>query len=155
LDLIPNSGIAITMDIGEEHSIHPAKKKEVADRLLFNALDQTYGYKTIDGAGPIYESQEQKDGGLVLKFKNTKYGLYAFNGLTGFEIAGEDRVFYSADAKIVDSEKVFVKNDKVVNPVAVRYAWRNWIIGTLFNTDILPLSSFRTDSWDNATQGKN
>ena len=155
LDLIPNSGIAITMDIGEKHSIHPAKKKEVADRLLFNALNQTYGYKTIDGAGPIYDSQEKKDGGLVLKFKNTKYGLYAFKGLTGFEIAGEDRVFYSADAKIVDRENVFVKNDKVVNPVAVRYAWRNWVIGTLFDTDLLPASSFRTDSWDNATQVKN
>ena len=65
LDLIPNSGIAITMDIGDDYCIHPPKKKEVADRLLFNALNQTYGYKTVDHASPIYESLEIKDAGLV------------------------------------------------------------------------------------------
>ncbi|MCG2459372.1 sialate O-acetylesterase [Flavobacteriaceae bacterium F89] len=152
LDLIPNSGIAITMDIGEEFNIHPAKKKEVADRLLFNALNQTYGYSTIVGAGPIYDSKDYKDNGLLLKFKNADNGLYAHDGLTGFEIAGQDRVFYPAEAKITDRKNVFVKNDLVPNPVAVRYAWRNWIIGTLYNTDLLPASSFRTDSWNNATQ---
>src|SRR5690606_1089896 len=109
LDLIPNSGIAITMDIGEELSIHPAKKKEVADRLLFNALNQTYGYKTIDGAGPIYDSLEQNDGGLLLKFKNADNGLYSYDGLTAFEIAGSDRVFYPAEAKIVKGRNVLVK----------------------------------------------
>ena len=155
LDLIPNSGMAVTMDIGEELCIHPAKKKEVADRLLFNALHQTYGYTTIDGVGPVYDSQEQKDGGLVLKFKNAENGLYTYEGLTGFEIAGEDRVFYPAEAKIVDRKNLFVKSDRVPDPVAVRYAWRNWVVGTLFNTDLLPASSFRTDSWDNATQVKN
>jgi sialate O-acetylesterase len=154
LDLIPNSGIAITMDIGEELSIHPAKKKEVADRLLFNALNQTYGYKTIDGAGPIYDSLEQNDGGLLLKFKNADNGLYSYDGLTAFEIAGSDRVFYPAEAKIVKGRNVLVKSDKVAKPIAVRYAWRNWVIGTLYNTDLLPASSFRTDSWDNATQAK-
>ncbi len=82
LDLIPNSGIAITMDIGDQYCIHPPKKKEVADRLLFNALNQTYGYKTIDYAGPIYESLELKDGGIVLMFKNAETGLYSYGELT-------------------------------------------------------------------------
>ncbi|SDR65431.1 sialate O-acetylesterase [Polaribacter sp. KT25b] len=155
LDLIPNSGIAITMDIGDEKSIHPPKKKEVADRLLFNALNQTYGYKTVDYAGPIYKSLEKKDGGILLSFKNAELGLYAYDGLTGFEIAGADKVFYPATSKFVNRRKVLVKSDKVTNPVAVRYAWRNWINGTLYDTNLLPASSFRTDNWTDATQVKN
>ncbi|WP_111709605.1 sialate O-acetylesterase [Lutibacter citreus] len=154
LDLIPNSGIAITMDIGDENSIHPPKKKEVADRLLFNALNQTYGYKAIDYAAPIYNSLQIEDGGITLNFKNAENGLYAYDGLSGFEIAGTDKVFYPATAKIVNKKNVFVKSDKVLNPVAVRYAWRNWIVGTLYDTNLLSASSFRTDNWNNATQFK-
>ena len=154
LDLIPNSGIAITMDIGEEYYIHPPKKKEVADRLLFNALNQTYDYKTVDYAAPIFDSLEVKDDGIVLKFKNAETGLYSYNGLEGFEIAGGDKVFYPAKAKIVNRRDVFVISDEVSNPVAVRYAWRNWVVGTLYDTNLLPASSFRTDEWDDATQFK-
>ncbi len=154
LDLIPNSGIAITMDIGEAYCIHPAKKKEVADRLLFNALHQTYGYKTIDFASPVYDSKAEKEGGLIIKFKNAETGLYTFDELNGFEIAGANKVFYPAKAKIINGKQVFVKSDKVSNPLEVRYAWRNWVKGTLFDTSILPASSFRTDSWDDATHYK-
>ncbi len=91
-ELIPNSGVAITMDIGEEFYIHPPKKKEVADRLLFNALNQSYGFEGIDGKSPVYESMKEKDSGLVLSFKNAESGLYSYGDLTGFEIAGEDTV---------------------------------------------------------------
>jgi sialate O-acetylesterase len=152
LDLIPNSGIAITMDIGDEHCIHPPKKKEVADRLLYNALNQSYGYKTVDCAGPIYDSSAIEDGGIMLKFRNAETGLYAYDKLNGFEIAGEDKVFYPAKAKIVNSKDVFVESNLVPNPVAVRYAWSNWVVGTLFDTNLLPASSFRTDKWDDATR---
>lgn len=152
LELIPNSGIAITMDIGDDYCIHPPKKKEVADRLLFNALNQTYGFETIDYASPIYESMEMKDGGLVLKFKNAETGIFAYDELEGFEIAGEDKVFYPANATIINRKDVFVNSEDVANPVAVRYAWKNWIEGTLFDTNLLPASSFRTDNWDDATQ---
>jgi len=152
LDIIPNSGIAITMDIGDEHCIHPPKKKEVADRLLYNALNQSYGYKTIDCAGPIYDSIAIEDGGMMLKFKNAETGLYAYDTLNGFEIAGEDKVFYPANAKIVNRKDVFVESNLVPNPVAVRYAWSNWVVGTLFDTNLLPASSFRTDKWDDATR---
>jgi len=154
LNLIPNSGIAITMDIGTKDGIHPPKKKEVADRLLFNALNQTYNYKTIDFAGPVFDAMENKDGGLNLKFKNTYNGIYAYDGLEGFEIAGSDKVFYPANAKIVDRKTVLVSSDKVPNPVAVRYAWDNWVMGTLYNTNLLPASSFRTDNWTDATRFK-
>ena len=152
LDLIPNSGIAITMDIGDGYCIHPPKKKEVADRLLFNALNQTYGYKTVDFAAPIFDSKEIKDGGIVLKFKNAETGLYSYDKLEGFEIAGEDKIFYPANAKIVNRKDVFAISDDVPNPVAVRYAWRNWVVGTLYDVNLLPASSFRTDKWGEATQ---
>lgn len=152
LDLIPNSGIAITMDIGDDYCIHPPKKKEVADRLLFNALNQTYGFTTVDYASPIYETMEVKDNGIVLKFKNAETGLFAYDELEGFEIAGEDKVFYPATATIVNRRNVLVNSEEVKNPVAVRYAWRNWIQGTLYDTNLLPASSFRTDSWEEATR---
>ena len=151
-DLIPNSGIAITLDIGDEYCIHPPKKKEVADRLLFNALNQTYGIETIDGKSPVYDSMELKDGEILLKFKNAETGLYAYGQLSGFEIAGEDKVFYPADAKIVQRKYVQVKSEKVLAPIAVRYAWGNWVVGTLYDTNLLPASSFRTDNWDNASR---
>lgn len=154
LELIPNSGIAITMDLGDEYCIHPPKKKEVADRLLYNALNQTYGYKTIDYASPIYDSLEFEDGGIIVHFKNAETGIYAYDELNDFEIAGEDKVFYPAEAKIVKRRNVFVKSDMVTKPVAVRYAWQNWAVGTLFDTNLLPASSFRTDDWDDATRIK-
>jgi sialate O-acetylesterase len=154
LDLIPNSGIAITMDIGKERSIHPPEKKEVADRLLFNALNQTYGFKDVDNASPMYESHEIADGGIVLNFKNAEMGLYSFDELTGFEIAGDDRVFYPANAEIINRRQVFVKREAVPNPVAVRYAWRNWVKGTLYDTSLLPAPSFRTDNWDDAKRSE-
>jgi sialate O-acetylesterase len=152
VDLIPNSGIAITMDIGDEFFIHPPKKKEVADRLLFNALHQSYGFDAVDGKSPAYDSMEIVDNGIKLSFKNAETGLYTFDQLGGFEIAGEDRVFYPATAKIVRGRGVMVKSEEVYAPVAVRYAWSNWVVGTLFDTNILPASSFRTDDWDTATR---
>lgn len=153
-DLIPNSGIAITMDIGDEYFIHPPKKKEVADRLLFNALNQTYGLTGVDGKSPVYDSMEAIDGEILLKFTNAETGLFAFDELSGFEIAGANRVFYPAAATIVDSRNVIVKSEKVTTPVAVRYAWRNWVMGTLYDTNLLPASSFRTDDWNDATLGQ-
>jgi sialate O-acetylesterase len=155
MDLIPNSGIAITLDIGEDYIIHPAKKKEVADRLLYNALNQTYGYKAVDYSGPAFDSTEGKDEGIYVTFKDAEKGLYAPGELTGFEIAGADKIFYPAEASIIRGRQVFVKNDLVKNPVAVRYGWRSWTKGTLFDTYLLPASSFRTDDWDDATESEN
>jgi sialate O-acetylesterase len=154
VDLIPNSGIAVTMDIGDKLCIHPPKKKEVADRLLYNALSQTYGFGTVDGKSPVYESLETKDGEIVLTFRHAESGLFAYDGLSGFEIAGEDKVFYPGTATIVDRKNVLVKSEKVSHPVAVRYAWSNWVEGTLYDTNLLPASSFRTDDWDDATRGE-
>lgn len=151
LEIIPNSEIAITLDLGDQNFIHPPKKKEVADRLLYIALHKTYKYKKINYASPIFDSLENKDGSLVLNFKNAETGLYAYDTLEGFEIAGEDKVFYPATAEIVNRRNVLVQSDHVPNPVAVRYAWRNWVNGTLFGTNLIPASSFRTDNWKDAT----
>ena len=89
-----------------------------------------------------------------MNFKNADSGLYTFDELTGFEIAGDDKVFYPATAKIESRKNVIVESDKVPNPVAVRYAWRNWVEGTLYNANLLPASSFRTDEWDDATKAE-
>lgn len=154
VDLIPNSGIAITMDIGDEFCIHPPRKKEVAERLLYNALQQTYGFGKIDGKSPVYESLEIIEGEILLSFRNAETGLFAYDELSGFEIAGEDKVFYPATAKIAERKNVLVGSGKVSTPVAVRYAWSNWVVGSLYDTNLLPVSSFRTDDWDDARRGE-
>ena len=110
--------------------------------------------KSIDGKSPVYESMEVQDGGLLLNFKNAETGIYTFNELSGFEIAGADKIFYPATAKIVDRKNVLVESEKVATPLAVRYAWSNWVTGTLFDTNLLPASSFRTDDWEDATRVK-
>jgi sialate O-acetylesterase len=154
VELIPNSGIAITMDIGSRWSIHPPMKKEVADRLLYNALQQTYGFEAIDGLSPVYESMEIRNDTVLLSFKHAERGLFTHEGLSDFEVAGEDKVFYPAKAKIVQRRQVEVICDQVPSPVAVRYAWSNWVKGSLFDTSLLPASSFRTDDWEEASRAK-
>ncbi len=91
-------------------------------------------------------------GGILLKFENAETGVFAYDKLEGFEIAGADKVFYPAEASPSGRINVLVKSDNVPEPVAVRYAWSNWVEGTLYDTNLLPASSFRTDDWDDATQ---
>ncbi len=148
--IIPNSGIVVTLDVGDEECIHPPNKKPVADRLLFTALSRTYGYTAINSYSPVYVSKEIKQEEILLHFKHAEAGLYVKDKLKGFEIAGEDRVFYPAEAKVVQRKMVAVKSQKVPRPIAVRYAWRNWVVGTLSSTNMLPVSSFRTDDWEDA-----
>lgn len=150
MDVIPYSGMAVTLDVGEEGCIHPAHKKEVADRLLYQALNKTYGYKTVDCDGPKYKSIEIKDGGIYIEFNNAENGIYIPDGLDDFVIAGEDKVFYPATANMKSRQKVFVKSSNVPNPVAVRYGWCNWLKGSLFDTNLLPASSFRSDDWEDS-----
>jgi len=148
LAIIPNSGMAITTDIGTEAFIHPPYKKEVSQRLLYWALAKTYGYKGILYSGPIYNSMFINKNIATIKFDYAERGLSTYgNDLVNFEIAGEDRIFYQATAKIQSDGTLDVWCDKVPNPVAVRYAWKDYVKGELFNTAGLPASSFRTDEW--------
>lgn len=149
LDVIPNSGMVVTSDIGSEVTIHPPRKIEVADRLIFMALNKTYGMKDIDYLGPIFKTMELKENSLILNFDNAETGLFCFEKeLKDFEIAGADKVFYPAKAEIVKGRQVSVSSPDVKTPVAVRYGWKNFFNGSLFDTNLLPASSFRTDDWD-------
>jgi sialate O-acetylesterase len=151
LDLIPNSGMAILMDIGDESVIHPPIKKAVADRLLYNALNKTYGYGAIDFSGPVYDTMQIVDDGIFVTFRHAERGLYSKGDSQNWEIAGADKIFYPALATN-NRRGITVRSEKVKEPVAVRYAWRSWAIGTLYGTNMLPASSFRTDDWNDATR---
>jgi len=148
LTKIPNSGMAVLMDIGEDKNIHPAHKKEGGERLALLALAQTYGIKGFGSASPDYQSITIDKDKAVINFKNVPNGLTSFGkDLTLFEIAGADKKFYPATAKITGSS-VTVTSSDVKAPVAVRYAFKDFVIGDLFGNDGLPVSSFRTDNWD-------
>ncbi|MEQ7799489.1 sialate O-acetylesterase [Pedobacter sp. ASV1-7] len=144
---IPNSGMAVLMDVGESYNIHPANKEKVGHRLAYLALNKTYGMKGFGYASPDYESMSISDGTVAIKFSNAPNGLTAFGKtLELFEVAGADKVFHPANAVIKGTE-VIVSAAAVPVPVAVRYAFKDFVIGDLFGTDGLPVSSFRTDDW--------
>ena len=148
-EVIPNSGMAVLSDVGSTQTIHPPRKKEVAERLLFIALNKTYGMKDIDCMGPVYKSMTEKEGALFLNFDNAETGIFSpETEVSNFEIAGEDKVFFTAKAEIISHKQVKVSSLNVKVPVAVRYGWNNWFEGTLFDNNMLPASSFRTDDWE-------
>ncbi|TCC99328.1 sialate O-acetylesterase [Pedobacter hiemivivus] len=145
---ISNSGMAVLMDIGEERNIHPADKEKGGVRLAYLALGNTYGVKGFSYASPDYESMTVIDGSAILKFQNASNGLTSFGKpLSEFEIAGEDKVFYPAKA-VLSGSSVTVSSDAVKAPVAVRYAFKDFVIGDLYGNEGLPVSSFRTDDWE-------
>ncbi|MBN1187794.1 MAG: sialate O-acetylesterase [Bacteroidales bacterium] len=147
MDIIPNSGIAIIMDTGEENCIHPSNKKAAGTRLAYWALSKTYGIEGIGYISPSYNAIEIKDTAIIVSFYNVDRGLTSFGKeITTFEIAGEDRVFYPATVYL-RRKSVIVYSPKVKKPVAVRYAFTDFVTGELFSADGLPVSSFRTDNW--------
>ena len=148
---IPNSGMAVTVDIGNETSVHPAKKREVGERLSYWALGQTYGLP-IQYRSPEYVSMEKTDSTIIVELNECRQGLHNGLGRTadivGFEIAGADKEFHPAKAKLTgESKKIIVSSPEVKNPVAVRYCFRNYQPGYLYNEYGLPLAPFRTDDW--------
>lgn len=148
---VPNTGMAVTMDIGNPKDIHPENKKDVGHRLALYALAKTYD-KNVKYSSPIYKSMEAQGNLIVLSFENTYGGLYAINGpLKNFTIAGDDKKFVPAVA-LIDGNTVIVSSSEVENPVAVRFAWGSADESNLFNLANLPSSSFRTDSWPGETQ---
>ena len=146
-----NTGMATIIDIGEANNIHPKNKQDVGKRLAMWALARTYE-KDIVYSGPLYKSMKVEGGKIRLSFDQAGGGLVARGGeaLKGFAIAGADRKFVWADAKI-DGNTVVVSSDDVANPVAVRYAWADNPVCNLYNKDNLPASPFRTDDWPGLT----
>jgi sialate O-acetylesterase len=151
MQTVKNTGMAVTLDIGERTVIHPSQKQQVGERLAYWAFAKDYLIKGIAFSGPVYKTMEKTPKGkIILHFDYSEQGLTSFGKpLTDFEIAGEDKVFYPAEAMInIDKPGVMIVwNDSVPNPVSVRYAFKNWAQGSLFNTQGLPASSFRTDNW--------
>ena len=146
--MIPNSGMAVLMDAGLEYGIHPRKKHLAGMRLALLALKKTYGVEGITAESPYFRDVTFQNDTAVVRFNRADMWVYGSNGLKSdlFEVAGEDRVFHPAKAWI-ERSKVYVKSDEVKHPVAVRYAFKDWVSGDLY-CDGLPVSSFRTDDWD-------
>lgn len=142
--LIPNVGMAVLMDIGDENCIHPAEKEKVGERLAYLALNHTYKIESIPSDAPRYSSFELKDNSVIVSFDIAPLGITSYGKpLQLFEIAGEDGVFYKAEAQIVARSKVKIWSEKVNNPYEVRYAFKNFVIGDLFGVNGIPVSSFR------------
>lgn len=151
LSLIPNSGMASTIDIGEEKCIHPAEKLTVGKRLAYWAFAETYGFKGVNYKSPVYNNISVKDSVAYITFDNVVNGLNSFGKeVEGFEIAGADKVFFPAKMSTFKQNQVLVWAPQVKAPVAVRYCFYNFLPtkGFLYNTAGLPVLSFRTDSWD-------
>jgi sialate O-acetylesterase len=144
----PNTGMAVLMDVGDELCIHPANKKQAGERLAYIALGKNYGFDKFSYQSPEYKSIEIKGNKLTVRFNYASDGLTSFGrALTGFEIAGADKVFYPADATLI-RVGIELTSPNVPVPVAVRYAFKDYIGGTLFGVNGLPVSSFRSDDWD-------
>lgn len=142
---VPHTGMAITIDVGEEKDIHPKDKQTVGQRLAQWALATVYD-KDLIPMGPIYRSAAIDGSKVVIEFDYAE-GLHAADDkVKGFAIAGADRVFAHANARI-DGHKVIVSSDQVSQPVSVRYAWAANPVFSLYNAADIPASPFRTDDW--------
>lgn len=143
---MPFTGMAVTTDIGDPNDIHPKNKQEVGRRLALWALALVYE-RDAPWMGPTLAGHTTENGAITLTFSHTDDGLVARGGeLRGFQIAGSDRVWHPATAKI-DGQKVVVSSPDVRQPVAVRYNWANNPDGNLTNGVGLPAPPFRTDDW--------
>ena len=151
LQTIPNSGMIPTIDVGDEFCIHPPQKNVVGLRLANLALTKTYGLHKLPSTGPMMTKVEYSGNKAIVTLDNAPYGLAPGNcELEGFEIAGADKKFYPAKARIAGrTRNVEVWSDQVTQPVAVRYAFRNYVDHiTLRNTLGIAAFPFRTDTWD-------
>jgi len=143
---VPNTGLAVTIDLGEGDDLHPHQKAEVGRRLALWALGTTYAEDVVY-SGPLYDAMKLENGRIRISFKHLGGGLEARRGtLRGFAVAGADKRFHWAEA-IIDGDTVVVSSPAVPDPVAVRYAWGGNPDCNLYNRNGLPASPFRTDDW--------
>jgi len=166
---LPNTGMAVTVDIGEANDIHPKNKQDVGKRLAMWALAEVYKQKNIVPSGPLYESHSVQGSEVIVRFKHAEDGLVVkigdglvtprdewpnvwppggggFGQVRGFAIAGADKQWHYAAAKIIGNT-VVVTSPEVKQPVAVRYGWADNPDCNLYNRAGLPASPFRTDNW--------
>jgi sialate O-acetylesterase len=145
---IENTGMVVLMDVGSEKCIHPTKKIVGGERLARLALVKSYGLEGVTAESPRYKGIEIKNDTVVVSFERAQMWLNAKDKYASqlFKVAGEDHVFHPAKAWI-ERSKVYVKSDSVAAPVAVRYAFENYVVGDLYCED-LPVPSFRSDDWE-------
>ena len=145
---IPNTGMAVITDITNLKNIHPRNKQDVGKRLALWALAKTYERSDLVYSGPLYKSMKAEGNKIRIGFKHVGGGLAPRDGkpLTWFEIAGKDKNFVNAQAKI-DGDEVLVWSDTVIEPVAVRFGWHQETEPNLMNKEGLPASPFRTHPW--------
>lgn len=150
---LPNTGMAVTTDIGDAKDIHPTNKQDVGRRLAAIAMNNVYDKKMIY-SGPTYKSLELKGNQIILTFDNIGSGLSASDNdenVKGFEIAGADKVFHAAKAIIKDN-KLIVFSENVLKPIAIHYGWADDASeANLYNKEQFPASPFRTDDWEMIT----
>ena len=144
---LPNTAMAVAMDIGEKKNVHPKNKQDLAERLARIARAKVYG-EQIEYSGPVYESMRVEGNSIRVRFTHVGRGLAAKGGeLKWLQVAGADQKFVAAAARI-DGGSVVVTAPGVSAPVAVRYAWHRWPDGAnLYNLDGLPAPQFRSDDW--------
>jgi sialate O-acetylesterase len=137
-----NTGMAVTIDIGDPDDVHPLNKLDVANRLSLIARAKVYG-ENVEYSGPLFRQLTRESGALRVWFDHVGLGLQSHGGtLTGFEIAGSDGHFHSATATI-EGASLLVRSDAVADPISVRYGWANSPTCNLFNRDGLPASPFK------------
>ncbi|OUJ75817.1 sialate O-acetylesterase [Hymenobacter crusticola] len=155
MQTVPHTGMAVITDAGDSLDIHPRNKEVVGHRLALWALAKEYGQKNLAYSGPVYHDMKMEKGKARLTFDYMAGGLVAQGGseLKQFTIAGADSVFVPAQAKI-EGKSVVVWSDRVKQPVAVRFAWREVPKPNFYNAAGLPATPFRTDTWRTPTQGK-
>lgn len=144
---LPNTGMVLTSDLVDNiNDIHPKLKKEVGERLADLALSETYHQKNIVYKIPMYKNMQVEKNKIRIYFTNAGNGLISKGPLTEFYIAGEDKNFIAANAKI-EGNSIVVWNKDVTKPVAVRFGFRNGAILNLYNKEGVPVNLFRTDDW--------
>jgi len=143
---LPNTGMALAIDIGEADDIHPRNKQDVGYRLSLHAMKTAYG-KEIEADGPLFKSAEFRENKAIVTFTHTGEGLVArdrYGYVKGFTLAGSDNVFHWAQARIISNNQVEVFSDTVTEPVALRYGWAdNPDDVNLYNSAGLPANPFR------------
>ncbi len=147
---VPNTAMAVTIDIGEWNDVHPTNKKDVGERLALAAMRAAYGETGVVSSGPLYQSARREGSRIVISFTETGSGLVAKgSGTPGcFEVAGPDGRFVLAEARI-EGNCVAVWSDSVDEPVNARYAWAdNPDSAYLYNREGLPASPFTTEQLD-------
>jgi sialate O-acetylesterase len=146
---LPKTGMVVISDLVDNvGDIHPPNKQDVGKRLANWALAETYGISGIAFKSPVYKSMEIEKGKIRISFHNAENGLICPDKtITHFRIAGKDRKFLEAKARI-EGSNVIVYHRDVKQPVAVRFAFENASIPNLFGAEGLPVSIFRTDDWD-------